>query len=68
MKELEEKQFGATPQECFEEGLPDKDGNYYFDAVITDSIYCAPDKYVAHTYYNICKLKKLVRINPLNPF
>lgn len=66
MKELEEKQFGATPQECFEEGLPDKDGNYYFDAVITDSIYCAPDKYVAHTYYNICKFKTDSPIPNLN--
>lgn len=66
MKELEEKLFGETPQECLDEGLPDKDGNFYFEALITDSIYCAPDKYVAHTFFNICKFKTETPIPNLN--
>lgn len=66
IKEIEEKQFGENPQECFEEGLPDKNGNFYFEALITDSIYCAPDKYTPHTYFNICKFETNNPIPNLN--
>ena len=54
IKELEVKQYGDTPQECFEEGLPDKNGYYYFEAKILESKYCSEDKYRPHTYFNIC--------------
>lgn len=57
MKEAEIKQFGENPQECFEEGIPDKNGDFYFEALITDSIYCSPDKYQPHTYFNICRFE-----------
>lgn len=54
IKGLEVKQYGDTPQECFEEGLPDKNGYYYFEAKILESKYCSEDKYRPHTYFNIC--------------
>lgn len=66
IKDVEEKQFGSSPQECFEEGLPDEDGNYYFEALITESIFCSPDKYTAHTYFNVCKFTTESPISNLN--
>lgn len=66
IQEVDEKQYGETPQECFDEGLPDKDGNFYFEALITNSIYCSPDKYRAHTFFNICEFETENPIPNLN--
>ena len=66
IKDLDEQIIGNSPQECLEEGLPDKDGNFYFEALITDSIYCAPDKYTPYTYFNICKFETTSPIPNLN--
>lgn len=54
IKEPEIKQYGETPKECFEEGLPDKNGYYYFEAKILESKFCSEDKYRPHTYFNVC--------------
>lgn len=54
IKEVEIKQFGETPKECFEEGIPDKNGNFYFEAKILESRCCNEDKYRPHTYFNVC--------------
>lgn len=66
IKNVSEEIYGDNPQECLEEGLPDKDGNFYFEALITDSIYCAPDKYTPYTYFNICKFETQNPIPNLN--
>ena len=57
IRDIEEKTVGDNPQECLELGIPDKDGNFYFEALITSSIYCSPDRYRAHTYFNICEFE-----------
>lgn len=66
MKLPEEKKVGSTPKECFEEGLPDEYGYYYFEALITNSKFCSPDKYRAHTYFNVCEFQTQCPIANLN--
>lgn len=57
IQDINEKQFGVTPQECFEEGLPDEDGYYYFEGFIIESKCCNPDRYKPHTYFNVCRFE-----------
>lgn len=60
--DLEEQEYGTSLQECLEEGLPDKNGTYYFVGVISKVIYSAPSPYNPDEYFNVCEFETT---NPL---
>ena len=59
MNEIDDDEFeyGLTIKECLEEGLPDKDKNYYFEGTIIEVKYSSPSFYDPNTYFNVCKFE-----------
>ena len=64
--DLEIKEYGTTLQECLEEGLPDKNGIYYFVGIIRRVIYSNPSFYDPNEYFNICEFETETPLPKLN--
>lgn len=73
MEELvySQDEYGKSLQECLDEGIPDKNGTYYFTGIIRDVKCANPSFYDKDKVFNVCTFETenpipKLNINPYN--